>query len=133
MGSLFYSIIPQRFNVQVNNFSFIISFFPLSIILYIIVTFVQKQKDIILNSLMVIYVFLGSYYLFSWPAIIGKVTLLGKSTDFRLLVILSFLDLLILIRSMGLLKHINFNIFKSKILVSLMLYLKIGSLLFWDF
>jgi hypothetical protein len=115
MGSLFYSIIPQRFNVQVNNFSFIISFFPLSIILYIIVTFVQKQKDIILNSLMVIYVFLGSYYLFSWPAIIGKVTLLGKSTDFRLLVILSFLDLLILIRSMGLLKHINFNIFKSKI------------------
>mgnify|MGYP000881318798 CR=1 FL=1 len=115
ISSLFYSIIPQSFNVQVNNFSFVISFFPLSIILYIIVTFVQKQRDIILNSLMVIYVFLGSYYLFSWPAIIGKVTLLGKSTDFRLLVILSFLDLLILIRSMGLLKHINFNIFKSKI------------------
>lgn len=81
-----------------------ISFFPLGIILSIIAIFKKKIKDIWLILLGAVNALLIIYSAIPLPAFIGKITLLGKSHYSRIIVIVGFLNLLIMIRALYVLK-----------------------------
>ena len=105
MRTLFYSLTPDQLNIKIS-LAYFVSFFPLGVILYLIVQFVQKQKDLLLHLLMAVYLFFLAYYLFTFPEIVGKVTLLSMSMSTRLLVIITLVDLFLVIRSLALLKPV---------------------------
>lgn len=107
VGSLFYPLMPESTSAFVYTYSFIFTFFPVGIILFCIVQFYQKENDVLLYLLMIVYLILVGYYVFNDPEILGKITLLSKSFNERLLQIAVFTDLLILIRSMALVKKVN--------------------------
>lgn len=109
LSSIFYTVVPQNISIIANNYSFIISFFPINLILLYIVQIRQKENDKLLYLLFLLYMIFLAYYIFILPEIIGKITLLSKSINERLLQIVSFLDLLILIRSLAFLKNINIS------------------------
>lgn len=81
-----------------------ISFFPLGIILSIIAVFKKKIKDIWIILLGAVNALLIIYSVIPLPAFIGKITLLGKSHYSRIIVIVGFLNLLIMIRALYVLK-----------------------------
>ncbi|MDL2246165.1 hypothetical protein LJB96_00955, partial [Methanobrevibacter sp. OttesenSCG-928-K11] len=111
MRTLFYPLYSPESGRNPCKYAYFISFFPLNLIIFYIVQFVQKRKDLLLNCLIVIYILFMSYYLISFPEIIGKVTLLGKTTWIRLLPIITFIDIIILIRGMSILKKIDYSYF----------------------
>lgn len=76
-----------------------INFYPIGIILSLIVLFREKKKDVWLISLNIVNFFMTIYFLFELPAIIGKITLLNYSSQ-RMINAISLINLLILIRSM---------------------------------
>ena len=81
-----------------------ISFFPLGIILSVISIFKKKIKDIWLILLGAVNMLLIVYSVIPLPEFIGKVTLLGKSHHARIIVIVGFLNFLIMIRALYVLK-----------------------------
>ena len=132
MRTLFYALTPQQLPVKIS-LAYFVSFFPLGIILYSIVQFVQKQRDVLLHLLMAVYIFFLVYYFITFPEIVGKITLLSMSMSTRLLVIITLVDVFLVIRSLAVLKPIDFlgKSFSVKSLaISLLL---VGIVLFSDF
>lgn len=117
MRNIFDPLLAEELGARIS-LAYIISFFPMGLLLYLYVTFVQKRRDLLLNILTVIYVVFLAYYLFTWPSFIADITMLGKSMTHRLLGIITFIGLLILIRSIVVMDKINFNFRKSKLLFS---------------
>ena len=109
IGNMFYPMLPPETSAFTVNYSFIYTFFPIPLIVFCIVQFYQKKKDLLLYLLILIYIFFVAYYLFPFPEAVAKLTLLSKSFNERLLEIAIFTELLILIRSMHLLDKINFK------------------------
>lgn len=107
IGNMFYPLLNQETSTFTVNYSFIYTFFPMGIILFCIVQFYQKKKDLLLYLLMAIYILFICYYSVAFPESIAKLTLLSKSFNERLLQVAIFVELLILIRSMSLLEKIN--------------------------
>lgn len=114
MRNLFEPLKPTQIISRISM-SYCISFFPLGLILFAIVQFVQKKKDILLYLLIAVYIFLLSFYLFTFPEAYAKITLLGKTQPSRLFAIITFIDLLILIRSMSIMDRINFDKINKKL------------------
>ena len=123
ISTIFYPITPDNISILGPNYSFIITFFPASLILFYLVQVHQKRHDKLLYLLFVVYLILICYYLLPIPEIIGKVSFLSKSFNERLLQIAFFVDLLMLIRGMSLFKKIGANkkiIFAGSLLVTML-------------
>ena len=114
MRNIFEPLKPTQLTSRLSM-SYFIAFFPLSWVLFIIVQFVQKRKDLLLYLLCIVYIFLLSFYLFTFPEAYAKLTLLSKTQSSRLFAIITFIDLLILIRSLSLLKKIDYSKISSKL------------------
>lgn len=91
------------------------------LILFCIVQFYQKKKDLLLYLLIILWLFFIAYYLIPFPEPIAKLTLLTKSFNERLLQIAYFIELIILIRSLHLIKPINFLKKHYMIIITLIL------------
>ena len=76
-----------------------ISLFPLGIIFYIKYLLSTKRNDLLCTLLLVVSVFLGCYCFVGFPGIISKITMMSMSFSSRAMVILSFNDLLLFVRS----------------------------------
>ena len=132
MRTIFYPLTPPQRGIKIG-LAYFVSFFPLSIILYSIVQFVQKRKDVLLHLLMVVYIFFIAYFLFTFPEFVGKITLMSRSMSTRLLVIISLVDILLIIRSLSIIKPIKFlgkPFSKKSLAIS---FLLVGIVLFSDF
>ena len=92
--------------------------FPAGIILTI-KTFKEKNKDKILISLLICYIFLSFYCIFGFPKILSKITLMYNSQAHRTMLAVGFLDVLLLIKSLSLIKK-SFNI-KTSLILSLII------------
>ncbi|MBQ9026081.1 MAG: hypothetical protein IJ104_06890, partial [Methanobrevibacter sp.] len=114
MRNLFEPLKPTQIISRVSM-SYCISFFPLGLILFAIVQFVQKKRDALLYLLIIVYVILLSFYLFTFPQSYAILTLLGKTQPSRLFAIITFLDLLILIRAMSISDKISFEKISDKL------------------
>lgn len=85
--------------------SVMFSLFPMGIIISIIVLFKEKNKDVGLISLLISYLFLGIWCIFGFPEIVAKITLMSNSPATRSMIAVGFLDILILMRSLSIIKE----------------------------
>ena len=101
--------------------------FPIGLILSIIALIKNKKKDLLLILLMVCYLFLGMWCVFGFPEILAKASLLYTSPAHRSFIAVGFLDILLLIRSLSLLKDFNikkiYAVIIAVLLTCLMIYL----------
>lgn len=106
VGSIFYPLSQNSIILNVVECSTFFDFFPIPLILFGIVVFLQKTKDKLLLALVGLYIFFTIFYLFPLPDILGKITLLSSVKLSRLFITIGFLGILILIRSISSLKAI---------------------------
>lgn len=126
IASVFFPL--TNINIPVNTVenSVFIDFFPVPIILFLIVTFVQKTKDKLLWGLFGLYLLFMVFYFIILPDSIVSITLRNHIKTTRLLNVITFISVLILIRSLASLKEIKnkkiiiiFSIILSAIVVYL--------------
>lgn len=110
-------LIPNLFNFSNNlcEAARVYDFFPIPLILYFIVNFIEKKQDKLLNLLFALYVFLGIFLYVGFPAFLSKITLLSQTTGPRIILAFSLLNLLILFRSISLFRNTPSNKFILKI------------------
>ena len=89
--------------------SFFYDFFPVPLILYIFITFVEKNRDKLLNCLIIVYVLLAVLSIFVFPEYVYKITFISNTIQRRLILALSLLNVLILFRSLSLLRTDSIN------------------------
>ena len=89
--------------------SFFYDFFPVPLILYIFITFVEKNRDKLLNCLIIVYILLAVLSIFVFPEYIYKITFISNTIQRRLILALSLLNLLILFRSLSILNKDSTN------------------------
>ncbi len=83
-------------------FTSFFDFFPLGIIISLIVLFKQKNKLLLL--LLCLWMFLFVYVSFGFPNFLSKITLMSYSTSFRAFSVLSFINLFLLVYSLSLME-----------------------------
>lgn len=79
--------------------------FPMGIIIASIVFLREKKKDLGLICLLIPYMFLGIWCIWGFPEIISKLTLMSNSQAPRSIIALGFLEILILIRGLSIIKE----------------------------
>ena len=130
----FISYIPTIFfplddiNLLLNTceYSVFVDLFPVPLILSFIILFYQKTKDKLLIGFLILYFILLIFYFVQLPDLIIELTLRSKIRTPRLFPIITFLSVLILIRSMSSLNEIKNKkliIIFSLILSVIMVYL----------
>ncbi len=115
--------------------SFFYDFFPVPLILYLFITFVEKNRDKLLNCLIIVYVLLAILSIFIFPEYVYKLTLINNTIQRRLILAFSLLNLLILFRSLSLLKkdsinrHVNY--IKNNTLILAVISIAMAGLIFY--
>ncbi|MBQ9025456.1 MAG: hypothetical protein IJ104_03635, partial [Methanobrevibacter sp.] len=132
--SVFFPI--QQINVPLNvvEHSVIIDFFPMPLIISLIVLFKQKTKDKLLFGLLVLYLLFVVFYFVQLPDFLMSVTLRGHMKTSRMFCVMSFISLLMLIRTLSSLREIcdkRILIVISLVLSGAMIYL--SKLFFADY
>ena len=118
----------QEINVPLNvvEHSVFIDFFPIPLIISLIVLLKQKTKDKLLIGLLALYTLFIVFYFIPLPDSIITITLRDHMKSSRLFCVISFISVLILIRSLASLKKIGNKkllIVFSIILSAIMVYL----------
>lgn len=94
-------------------------FFPIGLILALIVIFKEKKKDFLLIALLTINTFLGLWCTFKWPVFLAKITLLSNSQPGRAYLAVGLVNVLMLIRALAISEN-KLNIKKTVIASMLM-------------
>ena len=126
------TLIPD--NINLCEAARIYDFFPVPLILYFIINFIEKKHDKLLNLLFVLQVFLGIFFVFGFPPFLSKITLLSQATDTRMVLAFNLMNLLMLFRSIALFnetsnKHLsrirdnNLILILISVLISLLVFL----------
>lgn len=112
--------------------SFFYDFFPVPLILYLFITFVEKNRDKLLNCLIIVYILLSVLSIFVFPEYVYKITFISNTIQRRLILALSLLNVLILFRSLSILsinKHVN-NIKNNNRILALISIIIAGAVFF---
>lgn len=104
LGNLFTPYTVDNLPLNQSETAAFFDLFPLGIILSSLVIFKDKNKDKLLITLFVAWVFLSVFAVFGFPRFLSKITLLYNSTTNRLYTAVGFINLIMLIRSLLLLK-----------------------------
>lgn len=107
LASIFFPLRDVNLPINVVEHSVFIDFFPVPIILSFIVIIVQKTKDKLLAGLLALYFIFIIFYFIPLPDPIISLTLRDHIKTSRLFSVISFISLLILIRSLASLKEIK--------------------------
>ncbi|SDP31502.1 hypothetical protein SAMN04515624_1095 [Eubacterium maltosivorans] len=127
VGTLFYPLGQDSIPANVCEQAVFYDFFPISILLPLYVILFEKNRDKLLICLTTCYVFLAAWCIFEWPLIIGKITLLGNVPVGRAYLSVGFLGLLLLVRSLELMRS-RFNVIVSIIVaLSLAVFVTLAS------
>lgn len=123
--SMMFPMKPNLPTLNVVEIASFIDFFPIPIILSLIVLFYQKTKDKLLMGLLVLYFILLIFYMVPLPEIIVKLTLRDHINTIRLFAVLGFVGCLMLIRAIADLKEFKMKklfIILSIVISSVMIY-----------
>ena len=126
MPTMFFPIVQDNLLPNVCEYSGFIDLFPIPIILSAIVLFYQKTKDKLLMGLLILYALFIIFYMVEFPDFIVDLTLRSHIHTTRIPPVITFVGVLILIRSICNLKDLNHKkliVFASVILSILMCYL----------
>ena len=121
MPTIFYPLVQDNLTMNVCNYSVFIDLFPIPLILSGIVLFYQKTKDKLLIGLLILYALFIIFYLVKFPDLIVDLTLRSHIKTSRIPAVITFLGLLILIRSISNLKDLN----HKKLIVSVSVILSV--------
>lgn len=105
--SIFFPIIQDNLTINVCEYSVFVDLFPIPLILSGIVLFYQKTKDKLLMGLLILYALFIIFYLVEVPDLLALLTLRSHIHTSRIGPVITFIGLLILIRSMCNLKELN--------------------------
>lgn len=123
---------PLKQNFSVSNaceYSVFVSLFPVQLILSFIVLGYQKTKDKLLIGLLVLYILLFIVYLFTLPNFIVDLTLISHIRPNRLFTVITFIGVLILIRSISDLENLK----NKKLIIFMSILLSVIMVLFSTF
>ncbi len=124
--TIFFPLDNANLLLNTCEYSVFVDLFPIPLIISFIILFYQKTKDKLLIGLLILYIIFVIFYLVQLPDFIIQLTLRSKMKSFRLFPIITFVGVLILIRSMSNLENIKNKkliIIFSLILSILMVYL----------
>lgn len=126
IASIYFPLTSANLANNTVELSVFIDFFPVPLILSLIVLFKQKTKDKLLIGLLALYLLFMIFYFVQLPDSIISITLRNHMKSSRLYPVITFISVLILIRSLSSLKEITDKkliIFISVILSIIMVYL----------
>lgn len=104
-----FTVTKFEFNTHnICEMAFVFDFFPLSIVLPILVMIKNRKHDLLSIMLLCINVLFGIWIIWGFPEIIAKITFLSNSQANRTLFAWGFVNILLLIRSVSLIKD-NFK------------------------
>lgn len=124
--TIFYPLIQDNLSINVCNYSVFVDLFPIPLILSGITLFYQKTKDKLLVGLLILYSLFIIFYIVTFPDLIIDLTLRSHIKTARLPSVITFIGILILIRSISNLKELNHRrliVLVSAILAIIMCYL----------
>lgn len=103
-GNLFLSVTDN--NLSYNHCLYVVffDFFPIGLILSYIVFFIDKNKDKLLIFLSVVFIFLSAWMFIGFSQFLADLTMLKTSPAYRTIIIWGFLNVLILIRALSIMK-----------------------------
>ena len=107
-GNIFLPIFDKNLQEHQCLYSVFIDFFPAGLILSIIVFFKDKHKDKLLILLSSVFIFLSAWLFIGFPQFLSNITLLKTSPAYRTIIIWGFLNVLILMRALSIIKF-KFN------------------------
>lgn len=126
IASILFPLTSANIPINTVEHAVFIDFFPAPLILSLIVLFKQKTKDKLLIGLLALYLLFMIFFFVQLPDSIISITLRNHMKTDRLFVVISFISVLILIRSLAGLKEIadkKLIIIFSIILSAIMVYL----------
>ena len=110
INNIWYPLMDNGTYANACESAYFISLFPLGILLNIYYIIRTKKVDLLSIMLFVVSVFLGIYCFVGLPEALAKITMMGNSLANRALVILTFNDLILLVRSIHLMKKAELKI-----------------------
>ena len=95
---------------------------PLGILVFLYLTLKLKQKDFIMNFMMLIIILFLTWSAIEMPEIVAKMTLMSKTTQWRVRVAIDFAQMILLFRGIALIKISELKNFRilGAILTSIM-------------
>ena len=103
-GNVFLPIDDAGLTSNQSEMSSFYSLFPMGAILSLLVLFKDKVKDKLLIFMWTLQVFFGIYVVLGFPEFLAKITLLSNSQAIRTVIALSFVNVIMLIRSIAIRK-----------------------------
>lgn len=119
--TIFYPLNQETILTNVCNYSVFVDLFPVPLIISGIVIFYQKTKDKLLMGLLALYILFAIFYLIHFPDIICNLTLRSHIKTSRLPSVITFIGILILIRSITSLKELK----RKKIFITVSIILSV--------
>ena len=103
-GNMFFPIFSDNLKASTCNFAVFFDLFPIGLVVSFMVLFKDKIKDKLLIMLLCLYLFFTAWCVIGFPRFLAQITMMKVSPAYRTFIILGFLNVLILVRSLSLLK-----------------------------
>ena len=107
-GNIFLTLSNKNLSYNQCLYAAFFDLFPAGLILSCAVFFKDKNKDKLLILLSGVFVFLSAWCFIGFPKFLADITLLKVSPSYRTIILLGFLNILILIRALSIIKF-KFN------------------------
>lgn len=104
-GNMFLSVSSDKLQNHQCYFATFFDLFPIGIITAAFVLFKDKIKDKMLMMLLCLYSFFVLWCIVGFPKILSQITLMKVSSAYRTFVVMGYLDILILLRSLAVIKY----------------------------
>lgn len=114
-GNIFLAIFDKNLKTNPCNFSTFFDLFPIGLIVSFIVLFKDKIKDKLLIMLLFLYLFFTIWCVIGFPKSLAQITMMKVSPAYRTFIVLGFVNVLIFIRSISLVKY-KMNILYSSVI-----------------
>jgi hypothetical protein len=127
-GNMFFPLFSDNLKASTCNFSAFFDLFPIGLIVSCIVLFKDKIKDKLLIMFLCLYMFFTAWCVIGFPSFLAQITVMKVSPSYRTFVILGFLNVLILVRSISLLKYKMNKLYSSVISLMLVVVIVIANI-----
>ena len=104
-GNIFLPIFNINLKTQPCNFAVFFDLFPIGLIVSAIVLLKDKTKDKLLIMLLFLYLFFTVWCAVGFPKFLAQITMMKASPAYRTFIVLGFLNVLIFVRSISLVKY----------------------------
>lgn len=131
-GNIFLSLTEKNLIYNSCLYATFIDLFPIGLILSVIIFFIDKNKDKLLILLSAVFILLSTYMFIGFPQFLADITLLKTSPVYRTIIIWGFLNVLILIRALSIIKFKFNSLMAAIITVVLVIYSLVANKLIYQ-